>query len=138
MKRRSPADHTRDRIVASARRVFAARPDAVASEVARDAGVSRATLHRHFRSRQDLLQAAEVEPEPGARERVLAAGIELLARDGLALLSMDELAERAGVSVNSSGYTNNLGSLRSLGLIDYPAPGLVAAQPVLFLEGVPA
>jgi hypothetical protein len=45
-----------------------------------------------------------------------------------------ELAERAGVSSSSSGYTNNLGSLRSLGLIDYPAPGYVAAQPVLFLD----
>jgi hypothetical protein len=45
-----------------------------------------------------------------------------------------ELAERAGASPSSSGYTNNLGSLRSLGLIDYPQPGYVAAQPVLFLE----
>ncbi len=98
MKRRTPADVTRDRILASARRLFAARPDALASDVARDAGVSRATVHRHFRSKEALLRAAEVEPEPGARERALAAGIELLARDGLAQLSMDELAERAGVS----------------------------------------
>lgn len=45
-----------------------------------------------------------------------------------------ELAERVGASPTSSGYTNNLGALRSLGLIDYPAPGLVAALPVLFLE----
>jgi hypothetical protein len=49
-------------------------------------------------------------------------------------LSKAELAERAGASATSSGYTNNLGSLRSLGLIDYPTPGYVAAQPVLFLE----
>ena len=28
-----------------------------------------------------------------------------------------------------------LGSLRSLGLIDYPSPGQVVALPVLFLEG---
>jgi hypothetical protein len=49
-------------------------------------------------------------------------------------LAKDELAERAGVSASSSGYTNNLGSLRSLGLIDYPQPGHVAALPVLFLE----
>lgn len=45
------------------------------------------------------------------------------------------LAEMAGVSPSSSGYTNNLGALRSLGLIDYPSPGMVAATPVLFLEG---
>lgn len=49
-------------------------------------------------------------------------------------LGKEELAERAGVSPNSSGYTNNLGSLRSLGLIEYPSPGWVAALPVLFLE----
>lgn len=29
---------------------------------------------------------------------------------------------------------NNLGSLRSLGLIDYPSPGAAAALPVLFLD----
>jgi hypothetical protein len=46
----------------------------------------------------------------------------------------DELADRADVSAKSSGYTNNLGSLRSLGLIDYPTPGYVVALPVLFLE----
>jgi uncharacterized protein len=52
-------------------------------------------------------------------------------------LSREELAERAGASPNSSGYTNNLGSLRSLRLIDYPSPGYVVGLPVLFLE-VPA
>ncbi len=46
-----------------------------------------------------------------------------------------ELAERAGASATSSAFSNNLGSLRSLGLIDYPSPGYVAALPVLFLEG---
>jgi hypothetical protein len=45
-----------------------------------------------------------------------------------------ELAERAGVSATSSGYTNNLGSLRSFGLIDYPTSGHVVALPVLFFE----
>lgn len=45
-----------------------------------------------------------------------------------------ELAEKAEASATSSAFTNNLGALRSLGLIDYPAPGQVAALPVLFLE----
>lgn len=45
-----------------------------------------------------------------------------------------ELAERCGVPETSGGYKNNLGSLRSLGIIDYPQPGTVAAQPMLFLE----
>ena len=44
------------------------------------------------------------------------------------------LADAAGVSAASSGFANNLGSLRSLRLIDYPASGMVAAQPVLLLE----
>lgn len=50
-------------------------------------------------------------------------------------LTKHELAERAGASVTSSSFSNNLGSLRSLGLIDYPAPGEIAALPVLFMEG---
>ena len=49
-------------------------------------------------------------------------------------LPKDQLAERVGASARSSGFTNNLGSLRSLGLIDYPAPGYAAAAAVLFLE----
>ena len=50
-------------------------------------------------------------------------------------LRKDELAERAGQSPTSGGYFNNLGRLRSLGLIAYPQPGMVVAQPVLFLDG---
>jgi hypothetical protein len=46
-----------------------------------------------------------------------------------------DLAEAAGVSPASSGFQNNLGGLRSLGLIDYPHPGHVVATTVLFLEG---
>lgn len=45
-----------------------------------------------------------------------------------------QLAEKAQASATSSAFTNNLGALRSLGLIDYPSPGMVAAQPALFLE----
>lgn len=43
-------------------------------------------------------------------------------------------AERAGQSPTSSGYTNNLGALRSLGVIDYPDARSVRAEPLLFLE----
>jgi hypothetical protein len=49
-------------------------------------------------------------------------------------LTKDELAEHIGVSPTSGGYFNNLGSLRSLGPIDYPQPGTGASLPVLFLE----
>jgi hypothetical protein len=50
-------------------------------------------------------------------------------------LAKDTLAERIGVSPTSGGYFNNLGSLRSLGLLDYPRPSEVVASPVLFLNG---
>lgn len=49
-------------------------------------------------------------------------------------LAKDELAKTIDVSPTSGGYFNNLGRLRSLGLVDYPSPGYVAACPVLFLE----
>jgi uncharacterized protein len=49
-------------------------------------------------------------------------------------LEKEQLAELAGASATSSSFSNNLGSLRSLGLIDYPRPGDIAALPVLFLE----
>lgn len=48
-------------------------------------------------------------------------------------ISKDELAEAADVSAKSSGFANNLGALRSLGLLDYPAPGYVVASQLLFL-----
>ncbi|MBA3947979.1 MAG: hypothetical protein H0X37_25940 [Herpetosiphonaceae bacterium] len=43
------------------------------------------------------------------------------------------LASEAGQSPTSSGYTNNLGALRSLGLIDYPTPGKVVVTALLVL-----
>ena len=49
-------------------------------------------------------------------------------------LDREELAEVVGVPVTSGGFKNNLGRMRSLGIIDYPEPGLVVALPVLFLE----
>jgi len=49
-------------------------------------------------------------------------------------LSKDDLATRAGARETSGAYFNNLGSLRSLGLLDYPVPGSVVALPVLFLD----
>ena len=45
-----------------------------------------------------------------------------------------DCADQAGQSPTSSGYTNNLGALRSLGVIDYPDAKTVKAEPVLFLE----
>lgn len=49
-------------------------------------------------------------------------------------ISREDLAERAGVSAASSGFANNLGALRSLGLLDYPSPRLVVASDLMFLD----
>jgi uncharacterized protein len=51
-------------------------------------------------------------------------------------LERNQLAELAAQSPTSSGYANNLGRLRSLGLIEYPERGYVDATPLLFPEGL--
>lgn len=91
-------DARRKSIEAAARRTLVADPDAPVAAIAAGAGVSRATFYRHFPSRAALLEALDIEPDPDARERILAAAVELLDRDGLSRLSMDDLAEAAGVS----------------------------------------
>jgi len=68
------------------------------TSIAVAAGVSRTTLYRIFPSRSALLEALEIEPEPGTRQRVLETAVRLLASRSLADLSMDELASEAAVS----------------------------------------
>lgn len=50
-------------------------------------------------------------------------------------ISKDDLADRIGVSRTSGGYFNNLGHLRTLGAIDYPQKGMVAATEIMFPKG---
>src|SRR5690242_10073247 len=89
------ASATRERILDVARR---REPLPSVTELARAAGLSRATVHRHFATRAALLEALDLQPQPETSQRVLEAAMELLARDGLAALSMDAVAERAGIS----------------------------------------
>ena len=51
----SPRPTARDAIIDAAIRLWSRNPGATFSEVALHAGVGRATLHRHFRNRDDLL-----------------------------------------------------------------------------------
>jgi AcrR family transcriptional regulator len=67
-------------------------------ELAAAAGVSRATLYRLFGSQQTLLAEIGLQPPPTVRSRILNTALNLVGRQGLAELSMDELAARAGVS----------------------------------------
>jgi len=88
----------RDRILKSARVVIAMGGQPTVADFAAAAGTSRASFYRHFQSRDALFEALEVAPEPGARDRILSAAVEMVGADGLGRLSMDELADRAGVS----------------------------------------
>jgi AcrR family transcriptional regulator len=67
-------------------------------ELAEAAGVTVRTLYRLFGSRQALLREAECTPKPETRQVILEAALELVGRQGLAELSMDDLAAAAGVS----------------------------------------
>jgi hypothetical protein len=49
-------------------------------------------------------------------------------------LDKEKLAELAEASATSSGYTNNLGALRSAGMIDYPSPGHARCADWLFID----
>lgn len=65
------------------------------------------------------------------RWRIIATLIQAYPRE----VDRAELAELSSQSATSSGYANNLGALRSLGLLDYPSKGSVIATPALFLDG---
>jgi AcrR family transcriptional regulator len=89
---------TRARILSAARRLSRTGERPTLVEVAQAAGVSRATLHRVVGSRADLLTAIDADPDPGTRDRVLQAALELVGHNGLSGLSMDQLAAQAGTS----------------------------------------
>jgi AcrR family transcriptional regulator len=88
----------RDAIIAAARPLLAQDSTTPLERVASAAGLSRATFYRHFHDRAELLAELDLEPDLDARARILPAAIDLLGRDGLRGLSMDDVAERAGVS----------------------------------------
>jgi AcrR family transcriptional regulator len=89
---------TEDRIRIAATEVLGRDPNASLAAITRAAGVSRATFYRHFESRGELLAALDIEPDPDSRQRILAAAVDLIGRDGLRGMSMEELASAAGVS----------------------------------------
>lgn len=47
---------SREQLIESAGRTLNARPRATLADIAREAGISRATLHRHVENRDDLMQ----------------------------------------------------------------------------------
>jgi uncharacterized protein len=49
-------------------------------------------------------------------------------------VTKNDLAESAGFSPNSGGFNNYLGHMRTLGFVEYPAPGQVKCADWLYLE----
>lgn len=91
----------------------------------------RATAHRPAPLSVEQMQDAVCARVGAPKAALLRALIAVYPQP----MTRDVLADEAGVSRSSGGYFNNLGALRTLGLIDYPRPGSVNAEPVLFLEG---
>jgi AcrR family transcriptional regulator len=93
-----PPETPRKDVLAVTRRACAGGRQPTMDELASAAGVTVRTLYRLFGSRRALLREAGCSPAPDTRQRIFAAALELVGRQGLAALSMDELAAAAGVS----------------------------------------
>lgn len=76
------------------------------------------------------LQAKVMEKLKGPQRRVLEVVLDAWPHS----LPKQDLADAVGYSAGSGNFNNILGGLRSLGLIDYPTPGWVVAESVLFIE----
>jgi hypothetical protein len=64
----------------------------------------------------------------GACGKILRAAIDAYPNP----LTKEDLAAQVQASPTSSSFANNLSTLRTLGVIDYPGRGLVIATPLLF------
>lgn len=89
---------TRERILSKARSLLRTGGTPTVAQLAAAAGVSRTSFYREFESREALLEALDLQPEPGARERILEAALKLVGAHGLNALSMDDLATHSEVS----------------------------------------
>src|ERR1700682_6844404 len=86
---------TRERILGKARNLLRRGGSPTVAQLSAAAGVSRATFYRAFETRDALLEALDLQPEPGARERILDVALKLVGAHGLSALSMDDLATQS-------------------------------------------
>jgi hypothetical protein len=88
--------------------------------------------------------AGEIEP-PATSEEMLQSCLKLLSSSQQSILKVlyekhpepvdkSELAGMAGASATSSAFGNNLGALRSAGMIEYPSAGMAKCADWLFLD----
>lgn len=107
MKTRNAHDPTAQAILNAARQLVASGGSWSMSDVARAAGISRATVYRRFASRADVEQAlrdAGVEglgPPGQTRERCLDAVGRLALRVGLPRMTLEAVAQEADVGIAS-------------------------------------
>lgn len=98
MKKTALKEELRERILMSTQAHFTQSAAPSLEEIIQAAGISRTTFYRAFSSREELLRALSIEPEVESRERLLKQAIEMIGQEGLVALSMDVLADAAGVS----------------------------------------
>lgn len=109
-------------------------PDLMAQSMKRDAAPKAVVVHHAGREPKppsiDLFvdkagRPVTTSPLSRPQERILDA-IAWLESIGLAAPDKGQVALLADASPKSSAYANNLGALRTAGLVDYPAGGCVA------------
>src|SRR4051812_16020211 len=101
-------DKTRKRILSVTRQLLRQQEGIsgiTVSKVASTAHVSRATLYRYFSDKAALLRAAGVDKEQLSsvvppRVRILEAMIELAGERGMHAATLEEIANRAGLSLS--------------------------------------
>lgn len=93
-----PKRITREGVLEKVKEAFAGEPAPSMDEMAAAAGVSRAALYGLFGSRAELVGAIGAELPPSVEDRILAAAGEVVAERGYSGLSLDEVAQRSGVS----------------------------------------
>lgn len=71
------------------------------------------------------------------KARILQTLVEYQRRAGEPI-SREVLADLLGYHPRTKGYTNALGALRTLGLIEYPQPGMLAVTDAMFISGLAA
>jgi len=98
-----------------------------------DAGISAAPSVQAPISEEEIIQRCK-----SVLSSSQAAILDELVRIHPRSIAKDELAERLGVSPTSGGYFNNLGFMRTAGMIDYPAPGTVKLEDWVVLQEVAA
>ena len=77
------------------------------------------------------LHSAVLGKLPGPEGRILTVLLKAYPK----AVDSTKLAEASGYTPGSGGFNNPRGRLKTLGLVDYPSPGMVVAKDLLFPEG---